>query len=97
MIAENIMNAPHGGDRKSEQIKSTDVLFIFKEQAVKQFGATPKPIAQAPGPVTPIVNSLLTTAWLEQRVCTRKSCFWFKWKSKKDTQRVISGRLYAWL
>jgi hypothetical protein len=46
MIAEKIANMPQGGDRKSEEIKNTDVLLISKEQAAAQLSTTPKAISR---------------------------------------------------
>ena len=47
MIAEQIANLPHGGDRKSEEIKLTKVSLVTQEQAAAQLGTTPKAISQA--------------------------------------------------
>ena len=46
MIAEQIANLPHGGDRKSGNFKLTGVS-LKQEEAAKQLGTTPKAITQA--------------------------------------------------
>jgi hypothetical protein len=41
MIAEQIANMPHGGDRKSEEIKLRDLGLISQAEAARQLGTTP--------------------------------------------------------
>ena len=45
MIAAEIANLPHGGDRKSESFKLTK-LSLNQEKAAKQLGTTEKAITQ---------------------------------------------------